>query len=99
MKRLARKKGETLATLQTMNAGKDGRRASSLGLKADESMDSFDEELERVDKDYSEKILDEDLTLEQRFKGDHLGDNSHRLNSQERDHDKDASGASSFSGF
>ena len=29
----------------------------------DEEMDSFERELQRVDKDFSEQILDDDLTL------------------------------------
>jgi hypothetical protein len=91
MKRLARKKGNTLGTLQTINAGKE-RRESNAGKLLDESLDSFDEELLRVDRDYSEKILDEDLTLEQRIKNDGQGDESQRLNSGERDPKEDKSG-------
>lgn len=55
-----------------------------------DSLDSFDDELARVDKDYSEKILDDDLTL-QNFRSEHGGaDNlSQRINSAERNEEND----------
>lgn len=92
MKRLARKKGNSLTTLNTINAGdpKGRRNSDAVGIIND-SLDSFDAELARVDKDYSEKILDDDLTL-QNFRSNNGGVDgnlSQRVNSAERNEDND----------
>ena len=59
---------------------KDGADAAII---SDESVDSFELEVARVDKDYSERILEEDLTLNQMFSKGIGNAESHRLNKSE----------------
>lgn len=62
---MTRKQGDTLQMAKIVE------KKSLTKKNTDDSIDSFDEEVARVDKDFAEKILDEDLCLANRFaKGD-----------------------------
>ena len=60
---MARKKGNSLGTLQTKNFS-DSLNAV---LHPDDSIDSFDEAAAQADKDHREGMLDDDLKMEKRY--------------------------------
>ena len=75
-----------------MQSGQMGRILYE-GNEAQDSADSFDEELARVDKDHTDKLLSEDLIIEQRQVRPDDGVESHRSNQQEKPQDTSINGA------
>lgn len=94
-KRLARKKGNSLRHLQTTNfASRDSVAIKADQLNLEEELDSFEMELLRVDRDYADKVLDEELTLQSLF---HREANAEDSDDEYKDVSK--SGMSSISEF
>ena len=73
---MARKKGNSLVAMNTLNLNKASDK------NAEDSVDSFEDEIKRVDKDFEDKVLDKELMVDKRGVGN---DDSNRLNSKESD--------------
>ena len=69
---MTRKKGDTLHNSEQFGDKNSGTKNKNVN----DSIDSFDEEVARVDKDCAEKILDEDLCLANRFAKGNIAEES-----------------------
>ncbi len=78
---MTRKQGDTLEMTKFVE------KKSLTKKNANDSIDSFDEEVARVDKDFAEKILDEDLCLANRFAKGDLAEQSEEESKNKSDND------------
>ena len=78
---MTRKQGDTLQMAKFVE------KKSLTKKNANDSIDSFDEEVARVDKDFAEKILDEDLCLANRFAKGDLAEQSEEESKNKSDND------------
>ena len=61
--------------------------------RADDSVDSFDEEIRRVDKDFADKVLEKELMVDKR--GGNLNDSNRQISKESDDEDQSVSGITS----
>lgn len=60
---------------------------------ADDSVDSFEEEIRRVNKDFAEKVLDKELMVDKR--GGNQNDSNRQMSKESDDEDQSVSGITS----
>ena len=60
---------------------------------ADDSVDSFEEEIRRVNKDFEEKVLDKELMVDKR--GGNQNDSNRQMSKESDDEDQSVSGITS----